>query len=106
MCSVHNSILLNKLIFKLLKLKTISFITACKTNIKLLKCRLLNLRFFKVINVFRIIIPLRGYDKQGRYVLLLKPGNLNPSTSKLEDLLKVQHGGTKCRLLSNYFRIS
>ncbi|XP_023321804.1 retinol-binding protein pinta [Eurytemora carolleeae] len=36
-----------------------------------------------------IYLPLRGYDKDGRFVVLMRNGSSNPKTMKLEDTFKV-----------------
>ena len=38
----------------------------------------------------RIYLPLRGYDKHGRFVLLMRNGNSNPKTMQMEEMFKVR----------------
>jgi len=35
-----------------------------------------------------VIYPLRGYDKKGRYTVIARPGSLDPSKIKIDDILK------------------
>jgi len=36
-----------------------------------------------------VYLPLPGYDKQGRFVVLMRPGQLDPNTMKIEEGFKV-----------------
>ena len=38
----------------------------------------------------RIYLPLRGYDKHGRFVLLMRNGNSDPKTMQMEEMFKVR----------------
>jgi len=35
-----------------------------------------------------VIYPLRGYDKKGRYTVITRPGSLDPSVMKIDDIIK------------------
>lgn len=45
--------------------------------------------YFFLLHLFRILLPLRNVDSQGRTVIIVRPCFYDPSKLQMADLLKV-----------------
>ena len=39
--------------------------------------------------IFRTYLPLKGFDKHGRFAVLMRPGTIDPNQVKMEESFKV-----------------